>query len=90
MTIDFVAPREIPAGTSISYGRTYTAERDMRWAVLPIGYADGALRGLSGKVSFRIRGSDGAPGGPYSGDMRMVDVSEILRSAWRRSGAVRL
>ena len=70
-------PREIPAGTSISYGRTYTAERDMRVAVLPIGYADGLLRGLSGKVSFRIRGRMARSVGRICMDMCMVDVSEI-------------
>lgn len=68
--------REIPAGTSISYGRTYTAERDMRVAVLPIGYADGLLRGLSGKVSFRIRGKMARSVGRICMDMCMVDVSE--------------
>lgn len=71
--------REIPAGTSISYGRTYTAERDMRVAVLPIGYADGLLRGLSGKVSFRIRGKMARSVGRICMDMCMVDVSEIPR-----------
>ena len=69
--------REIPEGTSISYGRTYTAERDMRVAVLPIGYADGLLRGLSGKVSFRIRGRMARSVGRICMDMCMVDVSEI-------------
>lgn len=69
--------REIPAGTSISYGRTYTAERDMRVAVLPIGYADGLLRGLSGKVSFRIQGRMARSVGRICMDMCMVDVSEI-------------
>ena len=69
--------REIPAGTSISYGRTYTAERDMRVAVLPIGYADGLFRGLSGKVSFRIRGRMARSVGRICMDMCMVDVSEI-------------
>lgn len=69
--------REIPAGTSISYGRTYTAERDMRVAVLPIGYADGLLRGLSGKASFRIRGRMARSVGRICMDMCMVDVSEI-------------
>ena len=69
--------REIPAETSISYGRTYTAERDMRVAVLPIGYADGLLRGLSGKVSFRIRGRMARSVGRICMDMCMVDVSEI-------------
>ena len=70
--------REIPAGTSISYGRTYTAERDMRVAVLPIGYADGLLRGLSGKVSFRIRGRMARSVGRICMDMCMIDLTDKM------------
>ena len=31
--------RDVPAGTDVSYGRTYTTEKPTRMAVLPIGYA---------------------------------------------------
>ncbi|NPV26729.1 MAG: alanine racemase [Firmicutes bacterium] len=33
--------KEVPAGTSIGYGRTYRTTRPARIAVLPIGYVDG-------------------------------------------------
>lgn len=36
--------KTIPAGTTVSYGRTFTAERDMRIATVPVGYADGYIR----------------------------------------------
>lgn len=33
--------KHVPAGSQLSYGRTYTAETDRRIATIPIGYADG-------------------------------------------------
>ena len=36
--------KTIQAGTTVSYGRTFTAERDMRVATVPVGYADGYIR----------------------------------------------
>ena len=46
--------RTIPAGQSVSYGRTWIAEKDSRIAVLPIGYGDGLNRLLSNKGQVRI------------------------------------
>ncbi len=40
--------KRVKAGDQISYGRTYTAERDITVATLPIGYADGYMRAFSG------------------------------------------
>nr|WP_237488039.1 alanine racemase C-terminal domain-containing protein [Leuconostoc gasicomitatum] len=39
---------ELQAGESVSYGATYTAERPQWVATLPIGYADGYLRRMTG------------------------------------------
>ena len=39
--------RDVPAGQSIGYGATYVAPRDMKVAILNIGYADGFLRLLA-------------------------------------------
>ena len=69
--------RDVPAGTDVSYGRTYTTEKHTRMAVLPIGYADGLSRALSGKVSFRIHGKDAPVIGRICMDMCMFDVSGI-------------
>ena len=68
--------REVPAGTAISYGRTFAPEHDIRMAVLPIGYADGLSRALSGKVTFRIRGRQARSVGRICMDMCMVDVTD--------------
>lgn len=48
--------KEIEAGEAIGYGATYKAEKRMWVGTVPIGYADGWLRGLSGKASVLIKG----------------------------------
>ncbi len=73
--------REVPAGTSVSYGRTYQTERPLKMAVLPIGYADGLSRALSGSVQFRLRGRNVSGIGRICMDMCMVDVSDIPEAA---------
>ena len=65
------------AGDTISYGRTYTCERDMRLAVIPIGYADGLHRSLSGRFSVSVNGSRARQVGTICMDMCMVDVTEL-------------
>ncbi len=48
--------KEVPAGYGISYGHTFRTERPTRLAVLPVGYADGYLRRLTGKAEVIISG----------------------------------
>ncbi|MEN8134715.1 MAG: alanine racemase [Thermodesulfobacteriota bacterium] len=48
--------KEVPTGYGISYGHTYTTKRPTRLAVLPVGYADGYLRRLSGRAHVIIGG----------------------------------
>jgi len=48
--------REVPAGTSVSYGRTYYTPEASRLALVPIGYADGVSRALSNRGSMLVRG----------------------------------
>ena len=69
--------RTVPAGTDISYGRLYRTARDTRVAVLPIGYADGLSRLLTGKASFYLRGKLVPVIGRICMDMCMLDVSEV-------------
>ena len=69
--------REIPAGSQVSYGRTFTAQQDFRMAVVPVGYADGLSRGLSGKGSFLLRGKEVPVVGRICMDMCMVDITHV-------------
>ena len=71
------AVRHLPAGTTISYGRTYTLKRDSVIAVLPIGYADGLPRTLSNKFSVKIHDTLCPNVGRVCMDMCMIDVTDI-------------
>lgn len=44
--------KRVPAGTTVSYGATWTAAQDTWLGIVPLGYADGLPRQASGKVSF--------------------------------------
>lgn len=68
--------KEIPAGTSIGYGREYIAEKAARIATLPLGYADGYVRAYKG-FHVEIRGKFAPVAGRVCMDQVMVDVSEI-------------
>lgn len=48
--------RELPAGATISYGRTYRLDRPARVVSLPVGYSDGLLRSLSNRGEVLIGG----------------------------------
>ena len=69
--------RTVPAGTDISYGRLYRTKEPTRVAVLPIGYADGLSRLLTGKASFYLRGTMVPVIGRICMDMCMLDVSAV-------------
>ncbi|MGL4569815.1 MAG: alanine racemase [Clostridium sp.] len=61
----------------ISYGRTFKTERKSIIATLPIGYADGYLRLLSGKVKVIINGKFAELVGRICMDQCMIDVTDI-------------
>jgi len=70
--------KEVPAGQSIGYDRSYYAAEKIRIAIIPIGYADGLSRGLSNGVGqVYINGSSASIIGNVCMDMCMVDVSLI-------------
>jgi alanine racemase len=69
--------RKVPAGTTISYGRTFTARRESLIAVLPIGYADGYPRTLSNRGSVLVGGQRVRIVGRVCMDMVMLDVTNV-------------
>ena len=69
-----VALKALRAGESVGYGRTFIAPRDTRIAVLPIGYADGYPRALSGKAEALVRGQRCRVAGRVSMDCIVIDV----------------
>lgn len=66
--------KRIEAGESVSYGRRFVARRRTSIATLPIGYADGYTRLLSGKVHVLIHGRRFPVVGLICMDQLMVDV----------------
>lgn len=66
--------KKVPAGTDIGYGRAYTTTRPTTIATIPIGYADGYPRLLSGKGSVLIRGKRYSLAGRVCMDQTMIDV----------------
>ena len=71
------AVRKLPAGTTISYGRTYTLKRDSVIAVIPMGYADGMPRILSNNYGVKIHGAACPILGRVCMDMMMADVTAV-------------
>ena len=69
--------KELEEGNYISYGRTFKTERKSIIATLPIGYADGYSRLLSGKVNVIINGKYSNVVGRICMDQCMVDVTDI-------------
>ena len=65
------------AGDTISYGRTFTCPRDMRLGVIPVGYADGLHRVLSGKMDVLIGDRRAHQVGNICMDMCMVDLTDL-------------
>jgi len=69
--------REIPAGTGISYGRTFLTRRATKTAIVPVGYADGLPRRLSGNGGSVLLGGVKCPIlGRVTMDQIVVDVSD--------------
>jgi alanine racemase len=69
--------KDVPAGTPISYGRTFVTTRPSRIATLPVGYADGYPRSLSNRGEVLIRGRRAPVAGRVCMDLTMVDVTGI-------------
>ncbi len=69
--------KEVPEGTEVSYGGTFTAKRPTRLATIPAGYADGYPRLLSNKGCVLIRGMRAPICGRVCMDQFMVDVTDI-------------
>ncbi len=70
--------RAVPAGESVGYGRAFTACRNSRIALLPIGYADGYPRALSEGAGYVLLHGRPAPiVGRVCMDQLMVDVTDI-------------
>lgn len=69
--------RDVAAGDRLGYNGTYTAERDMRIAVLGAGYGDGYRRELSNGGEVLLGGRRRTVVGRVSMDFTLVDATEV-------------
>ncbi|MCF8720464.1 alanine racemase [Nitrospina gracilis] len=67
----------LPAHSYLSYGRRFITRRDSRIAVLPVGYADGLNRALSGNMEVLIGGRRAPQVGTICMDTCMVDATDL-------------
>lgn len=69
--------KTLKKGESVSYGRTFTATKDMTIATLPIGYADGYPRNMSNSGKVLINGKFANIIGRVCMDQMMIDITDI-------------
>jgi alanine racemase len=73
--------RDLPAGRSLSYGRTFTTSRPTRVATISVGYADGFPRALSNRGASVLIGGRRCPVlGRVTMDMILADVTEVPKA----------
>jgi alanine racemase len=72
-----VALRDVPAGERVSYGGLWRAEAPSRIATVPVGYADGYTRRMTGQAEVLVGGRRCPVAGAITMDMCMVDVSAV-------------
>jgi len=72
---------DVEAGARVGYNGTFVAEKPMRLALLPVGYADGLRRELSSAGEVLIGGKRARIVGRVSMDVTIVDVTEIPGAA---------
>ncbi|WP_136708500.1 alanine racemase [Agromyces sp. H66] len=70
------AVRRIDAGTGVSYGHVWRAERPTTLALVPLGYADGVPRQASGRADVRLAGARRRIVGRIAMDQFLVDVGD--------------
>ena len=68
---------DLPAGSGIGYGPSFTTTRLSRIATLPLGYADGYPRALSNRAQALVRGRRVPLVGNVAMDALMVDVTDV-------------
>lgn len=71
--------KTVEPGSTLSYGREYTAAEQVKIATIPVGYADGYQRVLAGKASVLLHGTRAPLVGRVCMDQMMADVSAIPR-----------
>lgn len=69
--------KTVPAGSSISYGKAFTTERESKIATITLGYADGLPRRYSAEGKVLINGHFAPIAGNICMDQCMIDVTDV-------------
>ena len=72
-----IAVHARPAGTGVGYGHSFRTNRPSRLAVVPVGYADGYPRELSGRATVGVLGREVPVVGRVSMDQTIVDITDV-------------
>ncbi|MBK8304310.1 MAG: alanine racemase [Chloracidobacterium sp.] len=73
--------KQIAAGESLGYGRTFFTKRDSLIALVPVGYADGYPRNDSDRGRVCVKGQAAPVVGRISMDWTLIDVTDIENAA---------
>ncbi len=73
--------KRISTGATVSYGATWTAERDTTVALVPVGYGDGVPRAAGNRVDVTIGGSRRPIRGVVCMDQFVVDLGDDTAAA---------
>ncbi len=76
-TTRIVRLKQVEAGEKVGYGTTFETTRTSRIATLPLGYADGYSRTLSGRGQVLINGRRAPLIGRVSMDLVTIDVTDL-------------
>jgi alanine racemase len=76
--------RSISIGEGVSYGSTWTAERNSQIAIVPAGYADGVRRALSNKAHVLVCGERVPIIGQVCMDFFMIDMTDLCQKFKRQ------
>ncbi len=81
--------KHVPAGASVSYGHTWTAERDTLLGLVPAGYGDGVPRHASSAAHVLAGGSQRPIAGRVCMDQLVLDLGDDRLAAGDEVGALR-
>ena len=68
--------KRVPAGSGVSYGHTYTTERETTLALVPVGYADGVPRAAGNRAPVLAAGAQRRIAGRVCMDQFVLDVGD--------------
>jgi len=68
--------KRVPAGTGVSYGHTYSPDRETTLALVPVGYADGVPRAAGNRAPVLAAGAQRTIAGRVCMDQFVLDVGD--------------